>query len=130
MCFHGNRHPSSIKHLFISLYSKYQSFMFICLLICMSTTAFKVLSHLYPRPALSDQKSGLQSVLSGLVLALRTNKRMSESPSVFQRTLSHSRLLPGFLSLQFTIMQSRATGIADHILPLGNLLMSKMINWW
>ena len=26
------------------------------------------------------------------------------------------------LSLQFTIMQSRARGIADHILPLGDLL--------
>ena len=25
-----------------------------------------------------------------------------------------------FLSLQFTIMQIRATGIADHILPLGD----------
>ena len=31
MCFHGNQHPSSIKHLFISLYSKYQYLMFICL---------------------------------------------------------------------------------------------------
>ena len=30
--------------------------------------------------------------------------------------------LPCFLSLQFTITQSRATGIADHILPLGDLL--------
>ena len=30
--------------------------------------------------------------------------------------------LPCFLSLQFTIIQSRATGIADHILPLGDLL--------
>ena len=30
MCFHSNQHPSSIKHPFISLYSKYQSFMFTC----------------------------------------------------------------------------------------------------
>ena len=28
---------------------------------------------------------------------------------------------PCFLSLHITIMQSRATGIADHILPLGDL---------
>ena len=28
MCFHGNQDPSSIKHPFISLYSKYQSFIF------------------------------------------------------------------------------------------------------
>ena len=31
--------------------------------------------------------------------------------------------LPYFLSLQFTIIQRRATGIADHILPLGDLLV-------
>ena len=30
--------------------------------------------------------------------------------------------LPCFLSLQLTIMQSRATGITDHILPLGDWL--------
>ena len=30
MCFHGNQHPSSIKHPFISLYSKYQFFIFNC----------------------------------------------------------------------------------------------------
>ena len=42
---------------------------------------------------------------------------------VFYRTLSPSGLLPCFLSLQFTIMQSRAMGIADHILPLGDLLL-------
>ena len=31
MCLHGNQHPSSIKHTFISYYSKYQSARFICL---------------------------------------------------------------------------------------------------
>ena len=31
MCFHGNQHPWAIKHPFISLYSKYQSFKYICL---------------------------------------------------------------------------------------------------
>ena len=31
--------------------------------------------------------------------------------------------LPCFLSLQFTIMQSRAVGIAYHILPLGELFL-------
>ena len=40
---------------------------------------------------------------------------------VFYRTSSPSGPLPCFPSLQFTITQSRATGIADHILPLGNL---------
>ena len=43
-------------------------------------------------------------------------------PPVFYRTLSPLGPLPCFLSLHFTIMQSRATGIADHILPLGDLL--------
>ena len=41
---------------------------------------------------------------------------------MFYRTSSPSGPLPCFFSLQFTIMQSRATGIADHILPLGDLL--------
>ena len=53
----------------------------------------------------------------------RTNGRTNESPPVFYRTSSPSGPLPCFLSLQFTIMQSRATGIADHILPLGDLLV-------
>ena len=35
--------------------------------------------------------------------------------------MSPSGPLPCFPSLQFTITQSRATGIADHILPLGDL---------
>ena len=41
---------------------------------------------------------------------------------VFYRTSSPSGPLPCFPLLQFTITQSRATGIADHILPLGDLL--------
>ena len=45
----------------------------------------------------------------------------NESPPVFYRTLSPLGPLPCFLSLQFIIMQSRAKGIADHILPLGDL---------
>ena len=47
---------------------------------------------------------------------------MNESPPVFYRTSSPSGPLPCFPSLRFTITQSRATGIADHILPLGDLL--------
>ena len=54
-----------------------------------------------------------------------TDERMdgmtNESPPVFYRTLSPSGPLPCFLSFRFTTMQSRATGIADHILPLGDL---------
>ena len=76
----------------------------------------------------------------------RTDKRTNKSPPVFYRTLSPSGPLPNkgtnklksscvlqdivpfgplpcFPSLQFTIRQSRATGIADHILPLGDLLL-------
>ena len=48
---------------------------------------------------------------------------MNESPPVFYRTLSPLGPLPCFLSLQFIIMQSRATGIADHILPLAYSLV-------
>ena len=43
-------------------------------------------------------------------------------PPVFYRTSFPSGPLPCFISLHFTITQSRATGIADHILPLGDLL--------
>ena len=47
--------------------------------------------------------------------------RTNESPPVFYRTSSPSGPLPS-LSFRFTTMQSRAMGIADHILPLGDLL--------
>ena len=50
-----------------------------------------------------------------------TDGMTNESPPVFYRTSSPSGPLPCFLSLHFTIMQIRATGIADHILPLGDL---------
>ena len=43
-----------------------------------------------------------------------------KSPCVLQDFVPFGPL-PCFLSLQFTIMLSRATGIADHILPLGDL---------
>ena len=68
---------------------------------------------------------GLKSALPDLISALRTNGRMNESPPVFYRTSSPSGLLPCFPSLKFIIMQSRATGIADHILPLGDWLALK-----
>ena len=41
---------------------------------------------------------------------------------MFYRTSSLLGPLPCFPSLQLTITQSRAKGIADHILPLGDLL--------
>ena len=47
-----------------------------------------------------------------------TDGRTNESPPVFYRTLSPWGPLPCFLSLWFTTMQSRATGVADLILPL------------
>ena len=53
----------------------------------------------------------------------------NESPLVLYRTLTPLGPLPCFLSLQFTIMQSRATGIADHILPLGELLSSLFLSF-
>ena len=49
----------------------------------------------------------------------RMNEWKNESP-VFYRTSSPLGPLP-CLSFRFTSMQSRATGIADHILPLGDL---------
>ena len=52
----------------------------------------------------------------------------NKSPPVFYRTLSPSGPLP-CLSFQFTTMQSRATGIADHILPLGDLFRYGCNKW-
>ena len=46
----------------------------------------------------------------------RTNK----IPPVFYRTLSPSGPLPRFPSLKLSVMQNRATPIAEHILPLGD----------
>ena len=45
-----------------------------------------------------------------------------------QTSFLGSRVLPCFHSLQFTIMQSRATGIADHLLPLGDLFSLSLSN--
>ena len=55
-----------------------------------------------------------KSVLSDL------SGRTNESPPVFYRTSSPSGLLPCTPSFKFIIVQSRATGITDHILPMGN----------
>jgi len=46
MCFHGNQHPSSTKHPFISLYSKYHPFIFICPLN-MNSPVFPSLDDIY-----------------------------------------------------------------------------------
>ena len=46
MCFHGNQHPWAIKHLFVSLYSKYQSFKFISLPV-MNSPVFPSLDDIY-----------------------------------------------------------------------------------
>ena len=66
---------------------------------------------------------GLRGQISGLRGPggdRRTDRQTNKSPPVSYRTLSLSGPLP-CLSFQFTIMQSRATGIADHVLPLGDL---------
>merc|ERR1711942_255617 len=70
----------------------------------------------------SNQPFQATNLPSQAISHLRTN----ESPPVFYRTLSPLWPLPCFPSLQFTIMQSRATDIADHILPLGDLLVACM----
>ena len=44
----------------------------------------------------------------------------NENPPVFDKTLSPSGWLACSLIHKFTIMQSGATGIANHILPLGH----------
>ena len=52
---------------------------------------------------------------------IRTDRRTDgQIFPVFYRTSSPSGPLPCSPSLEFIIMQSRATGIADHILPLGD----------
>ena len=51
---------------------------------------------------------------------------MNKSPPVFYLTLSPLGPLLCFPSVKFTIMQSRATGIADHVLPLGDLLTLRL----
>ena len=56
----------------------------------------------------------------------QTDGLTNKSPPVFYRTLSPSGLLPCLPSLQFTITQSRATGIADHILRLDDLLLYRL----
>ena len=75
--------------------------------------------HLSLRKAFTLE--GLQSAhySSSSMFSGRTNKSLL----VFYRTLSPLGPLPCFPSLLFTITQSGASGIADHILPLGDLLL-------
>ena len=56
----------------------------------------------------------------------QTDERTNISHPVFYRIVSPAGALPCFLSLQFAIMQSRATGITDHILTLGDCLKHNM----
>ena len=56
------------------------------------------------------------------IFHFNSSSRTNKSPPVFYRTSSPLGPLPCFLSFQFTTMQSRAMGIADHVLPLGYLL--------
>ena len=55
---------------------------------------------------------------------------------MFYKTSSSLGPLPFFLSLQFTIAQSKTTGITDHILPLGDppllntMLQHRLIHLW
>ena len=51
----------------------------------------------------------------------RTDKRMNESPLCSTGLRPLRGRCPA--SFQFTTMQSRATGIADHVLPLGDLFL-------
>ena len=57
-------------------------------------------------------------------MGIQTGVWTNKSP-VFYRTSSPLGLLP-CLSFRFTIMQSRATGIADQILPLDDLFIDKL----
>ena len=70
--------------------------------------------------------------VSPLLYSISSNSsgRTNECPPVFYRTSSPLGPLPCFLSLHFTITQSRATGIADHISPLGDLLVLLLLPKW
>ena len=59
MCFHGNQHPWAIKHPFINLYFKYQSFKFICLPV-MNPTVFPSLNDIYLFISVKMKTSQLQ----------------------------------------------------------------------
>ena len=78
------------------------------------------LAHSSPQLALWPYISPLTPEIQPKRMDGWTNERANKSPSVFYRTLSPSGPLP-CLSFQITTMQSRATGIADHVLPLGDL---------
>ena len=82
------------------------------------------------RPDLRPNGRGRMDKLTDERTNEQTNKQTNESPPVFYRTLSPSGPLPCFLSLKFTIMQSRAKGIADHILPLGEWLFFAIVSFF
>ena len=57
----------------------------------------------------------------------QTDEQTNKSPSVFYRTSSTLGWLPCYLSPTITNIHSRATGIADHILPLGDWLLNSSV---
>ena len=66
MCFHSNQHPSSIKHLLISLYFKYQSLKFIYFPI-MNSPVFPSLNDIY----CTQTKRKASSLTHGLPMDLK-----------------------------------------------------------
>merc|ERR1712074_12703 len=67
------------------------------------------------RPEGSDERGGTNK---------RTDGRTNKSPPVFYRSSSPSGPLPCYPSPSIANIHSRATGIADHILPLGDWFLS------
>ena len=88
-----------------------------------------------PSLRLRSHSLGLNSSLEAQITASRLKSahtdrrkdgRTNESPPVFYRTSSPSGPLPCYPSPTITNIRSRATGIADHILPLGNWFPSPL----
>ena len=74
-----------------------------------------------PPPRLKFQPQGSNPSLVAQILVSQT--QLFKSPPVFYRTSSPSGPLPCYPSPTITNIQSRAKGIADHILPLGDWLL-------
>merc|ERR1711911_198216 len=73
-----------------------------------------------PASRLKSQPRGSNQTTCNGQTEGRTDGRTNESPPVFYKTLSPSGPVPCYPSPTITNIRSRATGIADHILPLGD----------
>ena len=118
MCFHGNQHPSAIKHPFISLYSKYLKY--ICLPV-VNSPVFPSLDDIYCTTKtassfqISEESRRRKRLPDNTWIARISNSKFSKphkSPD-FERKKSARETHPSLYSLRGSMTYSNT--FAQHL---------------